>query len=619
MTMVDEAEVAEVGTHSRRRNQVVIAAIVLVLLVAGFTYGATRDFFHQQLIAIACLYAVVALSLDLVWGYTGILSMGHAVFFGLGAYAVGLSQVRVNDLGSVEFRVTHWWSFPMGILAGIVVVTLLAIVIGWLAFYGRGATPFYVAVVTLALTVVLSAALVQIDFVGGQSGLSGFPILGISGFQWYLICTGVLALAWLACVVVVRSDFGLLLRAIRDNEHRCRYLGYNVALTKTLVFAGSAGLAALAGALYAGYVGFVSPPFVGFLIATNFIIWVAVGGRGTLVGPIVGALAINLGGSDLSARFPYEWTLVLGIAFVLIVVFVPEGVLPGAARLVRKATHRPLDAVGQFDHPRRLVARDRDEDAGVAGTEWGAELKVDEVQMSFGALQVLRGISLDVRRGELICIVGPNGAGKTTLLSVITDGTVAHTGQVSISSAHGTVSLRDKNPGDIVRAGVGRKFQNPNLFETLTPLETVLLASRRGRTPSLWRRTRAVEVNREAAEIFRLTGLEPFANAVTDDLSHGLKQALEVVMTVSLQPRVLLLDEPTAGLTAEERSLIGSLLRDLAAGGTTIILIEHDFGFVRQIADRIAVLHDGRVLELGTVAEVADSELVKRVYLGSSL
>jgi branched-chain amino acid transport system permease protein len=606
-------------------RRLVLLGLVLLGAVA-IVYGGSREYFTQQLIAIACIYAILALSLDLVWGYVGILSMGHAVFFGLGAYAVGLSQVSVTDTGALQQRDPHVWNLPLGVIAGVAVVVVLAVLVGAIAFYGKGSTPFYIAVVTLSLTVILSTVLVQAAPLGGQQGLSGFPILTISGTAWYYICALGLVLAWIVVGILVRSDFGVLLRAIRDNEQRCRYLGYDVARVKTLIFAGSAALAAVAGAIYAGYVGFVSPPFVGFMVATNIIIWVAVGGRGTLVGAVAGAIAINLGGANLSARFPYVWTLVLGLLFVLVVVVFPEGVLPGAARLAGKVTRRP-DGLGHLlSRSRQLVVRaaNAQEQVGAAGpapgSPVGVAMAIRDIHLSYGALQVLRGVTLDVRDRELLCIVGPNGAGKTSLLSVISDGSIPHQGSVNArNKADGQeISLRGMRPGPIVRIGVGRKFQNPNLFDTLTPLETVLLASRRGAVPSLWRRTQHVSIPSQAAEIFQSTGLDTAANVAAQDLSHGMKQALEVAMTVSLEPTILLLDEPTAGLTLDERALVGDLLRELVAQGITIVLIEHDFTFVRRIADRIAVLHDGKLLEIGSVDEVANSELVKRVYLGSN-
>jgi branched-chain amino acid transport system permease protein len=620
-TTVDQPT-AQLHTSPRRWG---LAALVLLGAVA-MVYGGSREYFTQQLIAIACIYAILALSLDLVWGYVGILSMGHAVFFGLGAYAVGLSQVKVTDTGGVQPRAPHVWNLPLGIIAGVTVVVLVALLVGAIAFYGKGSTPFYIAVVTLSLTVILSTMLVQTAFLGGQQGLSGFPILTISGTTWYYICALGLVASWILVGILVRSDFGVLLRAIRDNEQRCRFLGYDVARVKTLIFAASAGLAAVAGAMYAGYVGFVSPPFVGFMVATNIIIWVAVGGRGTLVGAVAGAIAINLGGANLSARFPYVWTLVLGLLFVLVVVVFPEGVLPGAARLAGKLTRRPGGLGHLLSRTRELAVRAPSADQAMAPVDGastaatGPAMSIRDVHLSYGALQVLRGVTLDVRDGELLCIVGPNGAGKTSLLSVISDGSVPHEGSVNARDRIDgrEISLRGMRPGPIVRAGIGRKFQNPNMFETLTPLETVLLASRRGSVPSLWRRTRHVAVTRQAAAIFRSTGLDHATNVPAQDLSHGLKQALEVAMTVSLEPTILLLDEPTAGLTLDERALVGDLLRELVAQGITIILIEHDFTFVRRIADRIAVLHDGKLLEIGSVDEIANSELVRRVYLGSS-
>jgi branched-chain amino acid transport system permease protein len=618
-------QAATVSRPVWRSRRVTLLAVPVALAALALYQGSTLSYFTRQLIGVALIYAIIAISTDLAWGYTGILSMGQAVFFGVGAYGVGILAVEVTASGAVAPRVTHWWSYPAGLLLGVAVAMAIAAVVSLVSFSGKSATQFYVAVVTLALTVILSTTLDQWNTLGGQQGLSGFPVAGIEPVTWYWIVAAALVVAAALAYRLVRSDFGLLLQAIRDNEQRCRYLGFNVPVIKSAVFVGCAGLAGLAGALYGGYIGFVSPPFVGFLFATEILIWVAVGGRGTLIGPILGAIAINLIGPRLSESLPFVWTLLLGALFVAVVAFIPDGAFPAMARLLRAAGRllpgQDRSATRPAQQGRQLVPsaaagrRPLHEGDGVRG-EGVAILSIEDLRRGFGALEVLRGVSLEVRRGELVCIVGPNGAGKSTLLGVVSDGTVPHEGTVTLLS-DGRRPLRGLGPPQIVKAGIGRKFQTPNLFDKLTAVESVLLARRRGSLPSLWRRSQTLEVSPDVYEIFRLTGLLEYANVPARDLPHGLKQAMELAMTVVLEPDILLLDEPTAGLTADERSLIGDLLRRIVSRGITVVLIEHDFDFVRKVADRIAVLHDGRVLLSGTVADIAGSDLLKRVYLGA--
>lgn len=607
---------AALGTNSGR------ARIIRALGIAAAGYlllrGARLGFYDNQLLTIALLYAIVAVSMDLAWGYTGILSMGQAVFFGLGDYGVALLSVNVTESGVVASVTTRWWTYPAGMMLGVGAALFLAFLVGKFAFSGRSSTPFYVAVVTLALTVMMYTIFLQSNDLGGQNGLQGFAIRGIGPVGWYWIVVTVFAVITTLAYVVVRSDVGLLLKAIRDNEQRCHYLGYNVERTKLAVFMISAAVAAVAGALYGGYIGFVSPPLVGFLFATEIIIWVAVGGRGTLVGPILGAVLINLIGPRLSESLPYVWTVFLGGLFILVVTFIPDGVFPALTRLLASARGligRRTTVEGALD-AREIVRVEPRLGASTRSNGDPVAMSIEDLHRSFDSLEVLRGVSLVIYQGELLSIVGPNGAGKSTLLGVLSDGTVPHKGDVRLHR-DGRRSIRGLVPREIARAGVARKFQTPNLFESLTPIESLLLAARKGRTPSIWRRSKRVGVSAEVHTILKATGLIESSNARSRDLSHGQKQALELAMTVSLDPQILLLDEPTAGLTAEERRLIGDLLEQLVRDlGITLVLIEHDFDFVRRIADRIAVLHDGVVLLSGDVQEVAESDLVKQVYLG---
>jgi branched-chain amino acid transport system permease protein len=621
-TPVAPAEPAGVRTGTHRRSRWLGVAAATIGLVALALYGAGLSRYSMQLVTVALLYAIVAISLDVAWGYTGILSMGHAVFFGLGAYGVGVVAVDVAPAtGAVIAVARHWWTFPAGMLLGIAVATAIAVFVGVFAFSGK-ATPFYVAVVTLALTVILVTVFEHTSWLGRQGGLQSFAVRTIAPSTWYWIAVGTLVVATLIALVAVRSDCGVLLRSIRDNEARARYLGFHTARVKLVVFAASAATAAVAGALYAGFIGFVSPPFLGFLVATEILIWVAVGGRGTLFGPIIGAVAINLVGPRLSAEYPYQWTLILGLLFIAVVTFIPDGLLPGALRAFKTVGGhlRPeADRVTSTPETREIRPVDKATASVAELPAPESALSVSDVHRSFGALQVLKGVSIEVRRGELLAIIGPNGAGKSTLLGALGDGTIGYSGSVVLHRSAGDIELHGRTPRTIVAAGAGRGFQTPNLFETLTPLETVLLGSRAGRIPSIWRRSRHVTVSPETYEVCRATGLLTAASTPVADLSHGLKKALELAVTVALQPEVLLLDEPTAGLTADERALIGDLLRHIVeAKGITIVLIEHDFELVRRIADRIAVLHEGQVRLIGTVDEVADSALLKQVYLGAT-
>jgi len=252
--------------------------------------------------------------------------------------------------------------------------------------------------------------------------------------------------------------------------------------------------------------------------------------------------------------------------------------------------------------------------AGATGT--GAALEVRGVRKRFGSLLVLDGIDFTARRGELLSLVGPNGAGKTTLLRCIADGGERSAGDIAVNSR----SIERRPPYECVRLGVGRKFQNANIFDALTVAETIRIAHARVDRPSLWSRSATLDLPQAGLRVMQATGLDQQLGARVRHLSHGQKQALELAMVLSLEPSVLLLDEPTAGLTKPERTLIGQILVDLAQNhDLCIVLVEHDLDFVREISSRVIVLHQGRIVLDGTVAEVVDSEIVRTIYSGARL
>jgi branched-chain amino acid transport system permease protein len=492
---------------------------------------------------------------------------------------------------------------------GISAAMVAAWVVARFSFSARGSA-FYIAVVTLALTTVVATLYSQFpEWTGGDNGLFGFAPAGVAASTWYYVALLVLAFVTVCAIVLVRSDTGILLKAVRDNETRARYLGYDVERIKTVTFLAGAGVAALAGALYALTYGLVSSDLFSFLFATQMLVWVAVGGRGTIVGPVLGAIGLQLIGSNLTASLPTQWALIEGLLFVLVVVLLPDGVLPTAGRLIARfvpVLRPPADE-------RRLV---RDPAASPERPTSTPVITCSDLEFGYGSLRVLRGVDLRVDRGELLCVVGPNGAGKSTLLSVLGDGTLPITGSVNYG-LDGHTSHRRRPPFRIARDGVSRKFQAPQLFASLTVAETILLAGRAGRRPSLWRRTRDVHVPPSALDVITATGLTGRDNALAAQLAHGLKQGVEIASSVASRPQVLLLDEPTAGLTSNEREVVGTVLRRLVARGMTVVLIEHDLDFVNRIADRVVVLHEGRIIEDGTPEIVSRSEVVREAYVGT--
>jgi branched-chain amino acid transport system permease protein len=305
---------------------------------------------------------------------------------------------------------------------------------------------------------------------------------------------------------------------------------------------------------------------------------------------------------------PYMWKLVIGVTFVLVILAAPEGIGPLVMRLLRGGRREGQRA----EAPELRAAADAAPAAGAKGA--GAALEVSGVRKRFGSLLVLDGIDFTARRGELLSLVGPNGAGKTTLLRCIADGGERTAGDIVVNGR----SIERKPPYECVGLGVGRKFQNANIFDALTVAETIRIAHARVDRPSLWSRSATLDLPQAGLRVMQATGLDQQLGVRVRHLSHGQKQALELAMVLSLEPSVLLLDEPTAGLTKPERTMIGEILVDLARNhDLCIVLVEHDLDFVREISSRVIVLHQGRIVLDGTVAEVVDSEIVRTIYSGA--
>jgi branched-chain amino acid transport system permease protein len=607
-----------------RRAYLSFLASGIVLLMLGV---GTSDYL-AGLLTQGYTFAILTITADILWGLTGILTFGSSAMFGIGAYTVGAFFVHGN-FGA--------WTVPMAVPTAICIATAVSVTLGWLVFYTRAKiSQFYVSLVTLGLSVIFQQVAVYGGrLTGGSNGLSGFHVGLLAPRGWYCVAAVVLMGAFCAANAVSGSDLGLVLRAIKDHETRCRYLGINTSLVKMLTFAGCNAIACLSGCLYALHTTVVAPSLVDFLLATNVLIWITLGGKGTLLGPMLVAIAINVGAPTLNAMFPLYWQGILGLAFVIAVVNLPQGILPAVrdvfargTRLIVRGSGR-VDAVAGARPPIALVDIASRSDlqrspAPAIGTDASGHshsardpvLEVENVTKHYGTFAAIKSVNFVARRRELISIVGPNGAGKTSLIRCISDGLERSEGSVRVFGN----SIGRLPPDKIVRFGLGRKFQGASVFPGLSVGACILIASWKGRLPSVWRRSTTVQVASAAAAVLQSMRLPDVWNELAGDVSHGQRQALELAMVLALEPQLLLLDEPTAGLTKAERHEVGMLLQHLVNEySLAVVLIEHDFNFVKQISTRMLVLHDGRILADGSVAEVAASDLVRDVYLGRQL
>jgi branched-chain amino acid transport system permease protein len=578
---------------ARSARGLLVLGIVGILLIAIGPW--VFDTYLLNILIKSFFFAIAAITVDVLWGYTGYLTFGQSAFFGIGAYAAGLAFTHGGFSASTVF---------LAIGAAVLVTAAVGALVGWLSFY-RGASPFFATVISLVLPIVLTQLLLTGgEWTGSSSGLTGYQTFDLSLEAWYWVSGGVLVAAALLAWKVVGSDAGRVLAAIRDNESRCSYLGIDASLVKIGLLVATAVIAGLAGFGYGSFSGVVAPELTGFVFGTELIIWVALGGRGTLWGPLIGAVLINVATAYLSSSMPFAWQLILGVAFVLVIVLFPQGLVPLLLRPL--GLGRPAARVlALVERPVRAWTADAGKPA----------LAMRGLAKSFGSLKVLQGIDLEAHAGQLVGLIGPNGAGKTTLMRCMSDGADRSAGTVELCG--NDIGLLP--PDACVRFGLGRKFQNANVFESLTVAECLRIAGTILESPSLLRNDSALRLPPYALDVVRTTGLDHKLNVVARDLSHGEQQALELAMVLALEPRIVLLDEPTAGLTKTERTQIGKVLSSLAHRyHLCCLLVEHDLDFVEEIATRIVVLHQGTIVMQGSFQEVVNSDLVKTIYAGSA-
>ena len=581
-----------------------------------------------QLIGKYLCFASLALAVDLVWGFCGILTLGHAAFFALGGYCMGMYLMRqIGSRGQYgnpllpDFMVFlnykelpwFWHGFDQFWFAAIMIVlvpSVLALALGWFAFRSR-VTGVYLSIITQAMTFALMLAFFRNDMgLGGNNGMTDFKdILGFSvqsDATRATLCFAsalVLAIFLVIAAAVVGSRFGKALTAVRDAESRMRFLGYRVEGYKLFVFVLSAAMAGVAGALYVPQVGIINPSEFSPGNSIEAVLWVAVGGRGTLIGPIIGAFAVNFGKTYLTGALPEVWLFALGALFIAVTLFLPKGIVglwaPDPQPRHRRARRGPLH-----------------EYKGMSMTEQrstSALLYLSGVTVSFDGFKALNNLSLLVEPGEMRAIIGPNGAGKTTMMDVVTGKTRPDEGEVVFD---GKADLTKLDEADIATLGIGRKFQKPTVFENHTVRDNLLLALAGLRSwYKLLLAAPTKAENSRLAEILSIIRMEAQQHMLAARLSHGQKQWLEIGMLLAQDPKLLLVDEPVAGMTDVETETTAQVLREINKTHS-VVVVEHDMSFVRALGVKVTVLHEGSMLAEGTLDQVSADPRVVEVYLG---
>jgi branched-chain amino acid transport system permease protein len=569
------------------RAGLAIAALLLLPLAVG-------DFWAYQL-GLLYLYAIAALGLGLCWGRAGFLPLGQGLFFGLAAYLSGLALIAFDGSAWLLLLI------PLAACAS----GALAFLIGVLVFRRRGESGPYFSMITLALSLLAFQVANNWESVtGGFNGLKGIPAL--PGLDSYTAAYDVAAIALIGATLATgwlyRAPLGVLWAALAHNERRVAMFGFDTNRLKAVAFGASGLLAGLGGALYAPQQGLVTPQLCGFALSADLVIWAAVGGRGRLLGPVLGAIVIGALTSGLRDRFQF-WEIGIAIVFIVVVLLFPHGLVGVLAPLERwwgRGARRSAS----------VAAPERPAREGAAG------LEVDAIEVQVGDVRILDRLSLACERPGIYCLIGPNGAGKTSTFNVLTGELRARSGRVTFDGR----AIDRLQTHRIVRLGIGRKFQIPSVFADLAIADNVAIALWSGRArplallrPRLRRWSSAVLAELQLRYPFLAEG-----ERTASQLSHGERQILELAMALLGEPRLLLLDEPCAGLSPQETAAAIDLIRWASERrGATIVVIEHDMSLVRKLAEHVFVLHNGSLIAEGSVEAIQANAAVQAIYVGA--
>lgn len=598
-----------------RTTGLVTALGIVTLLVLSTVLG---DSALNQL-TLWLVESLLALSLILVWGHAGIFSLGQSALYGLGAYAFGVVAVNMADAVFL----------PWALLGAACIAGLAAAAIGYFVFYGR-VSQLSVSIITLAFSMVAFAVLnsladpryaIGAAVLGGYNGMVGIPLFRLGDAasaaltpQQVFVTVGVLVVLLTAAVgLAVRSPFGRIVAAIRSNDSRAELLGIDVRRYRLLVFVLGGALAGIGGGLYAGWSSFVSPGLFSLQPAVLVIIWVLVGGRSQVLGAVVGTVIVEGLTSWLGGSQGQYSPIFLGIALILVVLFAPNGLL-GALRswMPRSPPTSSSEAEsGQAGEesthlaPSAILALLADGAEAAKNGNADRTLAVSGLRKTFGGFTAVDGVDMEFPPRSIHCIIGPNGAGKSTLFALLVGIVRPTMGQIEFGGRR----LNRLAPFRRARQGIGIKLQTASVFHELSARENLWIAAYSTYANS----KRADHVASKLLEAF---GLVADADRDANVLSHGEQQWLEIAMVAARRPSVLLLDEPTAGMSAEETKRTAELVKSLATTAS-VVVIEHDMAFVRQLNSPTTVLHLGRRLMAGTLADVQASDEVRRIYLGS--
>jgi branched-chain amino acid transport system permease protein len=602
----------------------ILLAVVLIACVIALPHLITSNYW-LNLFNLAISFSIACLGLNIVLGYAGQLSLAQAAFWGVGAYASALLTLRLG------------WPVWMGMLAAFLIASLFGILLGIPTLKLSG---HYLAMATIGFGIILQLILINsIPLTNGSDGITGIPSPHIGPWElnsantfFYLAAFFLILLVW-ASIRLKKSRVGRALMAIRENEMAAETMGIDTTLFKIMAFALSAAYAGFAGSLFAHSGShYISPDTFSFDQSVVLLAMMVLGGNGSAIGSVVGATLLTLVPEIL--RFLKDsYMMVYAAGIVAIMVFMPGGIaalvrsLPVSQRLIAwwnfgtiltEGTEQTKQA-GVTKTDQKVQAADPS-CVNTGPNQNGTVLTVRNLAKHFGGLKAVDGVDMEVRCCEIQALIGPNGSGKTTILNMLSGLYVPTSGEINFD---GTI-ITGWRPHSITSRGMARTFQNIRLFGELTVLDNVLIGqhshSQSGLLTSVIQppsqREEEAALRKKALEVLDFAGLRGKEFAVAKSLPYGQQRLLELTRALASDPKLLLLDEPAAGLNAAETETLIDLLFQIRDRGITILLVEHDMSLVMNVSDHITVLNFGKKIAEGDCDQISCNQEVIDAYLG---